>query len=369
MNPRSFTILAAATAIVVVLAIVAVGTGSGSSGAGGDGDIAFPKLQGKLDQVAEITLVNKDAKIVVAKKDDRWVLPEKHDYGAQIDKVRGLLLGFEEMKLIERKTGKPDRFGRLNVDDPTGKEARAVRVTLKDASGGVLADAIIGKKKYDLSRTGIAGTYVREVESEQAWLGSSELDPGRTQRLWLARKLMDVRKDRVHRYSIKHADGEEVIASRTSPAQDNFALDTLPDGKRLKNKSVADTNATTLAFLEFDDVRPASDVTFPDPVVSNEFITFDGLIVRVDLAEIDDAKWARFSVVAGEPIAIPEAPVVKKDERKDMATKKNEEKLPPVAEQAATINATVSGWLFQLPEFANKNLTARNAQMLAEPQS
>ncbi|MDA0261685.1 MAG: DUF4340 domain-containing protein, partial [Proteobacteria bacterium] len=285
MNPRPFLILVAVTVITVILAIVMVSAGSGTDDTRGDSAVAFPKLQGKLEQVAEITLINKDAKIVVAKKGDQWLLPEKHDYPAQVDKVRALLLGFEEMKLIERKTKQPDRYDRLNVDDPTGKEARAVRVTLKDTSGAVLADAIIGKKKYDLSRTGIAGTYVRNADGEQAWLGSSELDPGRVERLWLARKLMDVKRDRIQRYTITHADGEIVTASRTAPTEDNFVLETLPVGQRLKNKSAADNNATTLAFLEFDDVRPAAGVVFPDPIVKNEFVTFDGLTIRAEIAE------------------------------------------------------------------------------------
>ena len=367
MNAKPFAILAAVTAIVVVLAVIAVSSGTDSANIGG-GDVAFPKLQSKLDQVAEITLVNRDAKIVVAKKGDNWVLPEKHDYPAQVDKVRGLLLGFEEMKLIERKTARPERFDRLNVDDPTGKEARAVRVTLKDSGGNVVADAIVGKKKYDLSRTGIAGTYVRNVDSEQAWLGSSELDPGRTERLWLARKLMDVKKKRIHRYTIKHADGEEVIASRKTPSQDNFTLETLPEGKRLKNKSVADSNATTLAYLELEDIRPAASVTFPEPLVRNEFVTFDGLVIKVALAEIDGEKWAQFSVATGEPIPVPAEPAIKKDKKKDTLEPKKEV-LPPVAEQVEAINAIITGWLFKLPEFANKNLTSRNAKMLAGAKS
>ncbi len=367
MNPKQFSLLAATTVVVIILAIIAVGSGTGGTGELGDGEIAFPKLQNKLDQVAEITVVNRDARIVVASKGDRWVLPEKYDYAAKVDKVRALLLGFEELKLIERKTAKPDRFNRLNLDDPKGEEARAVRVTLKDSSGEVLADAVIGKKKYDLSRTGIAGTYLRRADTEQAWLGSSELDPGRTERLWLARKLMDVRKKRIHRYVIQHADGEKVVASRKSSADDNFTLATLPDGERLRNKSAADGNATTLAFLEFEDVRPAADVNFPEPVARSEFVTFDGLIVRVDIGEIDDGKWVRFDVSAGEPIPVPEQPVA--DKEQDAAAKDDEEKLPPVAEQVAAINKIVVGWIFQLPEFANKNLTARNAQMLAGSES
>ena len=240
MNPKLFSILAAVTVAVVILAVVAVGAGSDSDGLPGEGEVAFPKLQGKLDQVAAITVVNRDARIAIARKGERWVLPEKHDYPAKVDKVRVLLLGFEETRLIERKTARPDRFNRLNVDDPKGEEARAVRVTLTDTNGAVLADAVIGKKKYDLSRTGIAGTYLRRADTEQAWLGSSELDPGRTARLWLARKLMDVKKTRIHRYTIRHADGETVTASRKSPAEENFTLETLPDGKRLKNRSAAD---------------------------------------------------------------------------------------------------------------------------------
>ena len=69
MNPRSLAILAATTAVVVVLAIVAVSSETDSTGGGGD--VAFPKLQSKLDQVAEITLVNKEAKISGGEKGRR----------------------------------------------------------------------------------------------------------------------------------------------------------------------------------------------------------------------------------------------------------------------------------------------------------
>jgi len=362
MNPKVFSILTAVTAVVVILAIVAITGNRGAAGRGSDGEVAFPKLQGNLDKVSEVTLVNRDTEIIVVRKGEHWVLPEKHDYAAKIDKVRTLLLGFEEMKLIERKTAKPDRFGRLNVDDPKGKEARAVRVTLKGTNGEVLADAVVGKKKYDLSRTGIAGTYVRRANTEQAWLGSSELDPGRSERLWLARKLLDVKKKRIHSYKIEHADGETVVASRKSPADENFILDTLPDGQRLKNKSAADGNATTLAFLEFEDVRPAADLTFPSPIARSEFVTFNGLIIRFEVAEIDDAKWVRVNVAAGEQIPVPEELAASDDKEQQ---KVEEEKLPPVADEVAEITAIIDGWIFQLPEFANKNLTARNAQMLA----
>ena len=363
MSPKHFSILAAVTAAVVVLAIVAIVAGGGDDRAGGDGEVAFPELRGKLDRVAEIALVNRDARILVARRGGHWVLPAKHDYPAKVDKVRALLLGFEELRLVERKTARGDRLGRLNLDDPTGEETRAVRVTLKDSGGEVLADAVVGKKKYDLSRTGIAGTYVRRADAEQAWLGSSELDPGRSERLWLARKLMDVKKKRIHRYTIRHADGETVTASRTSPAEENFTLETLPDGERLKNRSAADGNATTLAFLEFEDVRPAGAAAFPEPVASAEFVTFDGLIVRVEVAEIDAAKWVRFEVEAGGPVALPEQPAAAAEG--EAKAEGEDDPLPPLAEQVAEIRETVGGWIFQLPDFANKNLTARNAEMLA----
>ena len=303
MNPRHLAFLAAATVVVVVLAAIAVGVrGGDGGGVAGDGEVAFPKLSGGLGQVAEVVVVNRDARIVVARKGGRWVLPEKHDYPAKVDAVRALLLGFEEMRLIERKTARRDRFERLNVDDPEGEETRAVRVTLRGADGEALADAVVGKKKYDLSRTGIAGTYVRRADTEQAWLGSANLDPGRTERLWLARRLVNVTKERIHRYTIDHADGERVAASRASPDDESFTLETLPRGGRLKSAAAADGNATTLAFLELEDVRPAAEVDFPEPIARSEFVTFDGLVVRIDVAEIDAAKWVRFDVGTRAPI-------------------------------------------------------------------
>ena len=109
-------------------------------------------------------------------------------------------------------------------------------------------------------------------------------------------------------------------------------------------------------------MRPAAEVSFPSPLAQGEFATFNGLIVRVDVAEIDEAKWVRFEVDAGGPVAIPEQPAT--DGESDSASGEDEELLP-LAEEVSAIREIISDWIFQLPEFANKNLAVRNAEMLA----
>jgi hypothetical protein len=368
MNPRALTVLAIVTLVVVVAAVVAVVRDPRAPTLVAEGEPAFPKLQGKVNDITEITVVHRDQKVVIARTDKGWAVPEKHGYPAQVEKVRELVTGLEDLKLAEAKTSRPDRHARLEVEEPTGVEASSVRVTLK-AGADVVVDTIIGKRKYDLSQSGIAGTYVRNPSGQQAWLGRGEVDPGRNTQAWLQRKLMDVKKERVRSYTLVHADGEKVVATRATAKDENFKAESLAEGQTMKSKGAADSVATTLAFLEFEDVKPAAAVKLPDQaVVRAVFSTFDGLVVEGAIFEIDGEKWATFTARAGEAVP-PPAEEPKKDDKAKAVAPARKDKVVPVADEIKAIAETAGPWVYKLPEFAVKNLTTRNAAFLPEKTS
>lgn len=365
MNPRALAVLAVVTVAVVVAAVVAVVRDPRAPTLVAEGEPAFPKLQVKVNDVTEITVVHRDQKVVIVRTDKGWAVPEKHGYPAQVEKVRELITGLEDLKLAEAKTTKADRYARLEVEEPTGTEASSVRVTLK-AGAEVLVDTIVGKRKYDLSQSGVAGTYVRGPSDQQAWLGRGEVDPGRNTQSWLQRKLMDVKKDRVRSYTLVHGDGEKVVATRATAKDENFKVESLAEGQTMKSKGAADSVATTLAFLEFDDVKPAAAVKLPDQaLVRAAFSTFDGLVVEAAIFEVDGDKWATFAARAGEA-APPPADEPKKDDKAKATPPARKDRVVPVAEEIKAIAETAAAWVYKLPEFAVKNLTTRNAAFLPD---
>jgi hypothetical protein len=88
----------------------------------------------------------------VTLKDGKWVIPSHHDYPADAkDRLAKTAAGVIDLKKDVIVSDRPDQFEELGVVDPLDRQSpsikgRGKRVTLKNKSGEVLADLIIGKE-------------------------------------------------------------------------------------------------------------------------------------------------------------------------------------------------------------------------------
>ena len=147
MQSRSLILLASATVVLVAIAIVVLASGDRGVSRAAPGQPAFPALAAKLGDVASVTVSRNGTTMTLIRDGDSWLVAEKGNYPANAAKISQIVRAMADLTLVEPKTQKPDLYPRLEVEDPgNGKSAL---VAVKDKSGGDLAQAIVGKRRYD----------------------------------------------------------------------------------------------------------------------------------------------------------------------------------------------------------------------------
>src|SRR4051794_30760590 len=65
------------------------------------GGLAFPGLAEHLQDAARVEVVRPEARLVLLRQGDAWVLPEKANYPVRPEKLREVLVGLTELRLTE----------------------------------------------------------------------------------------------------------------------------------------------------------------------------------------------------------------------------------------------------------------------------
>ena len=74
---------------------------------------------------------------------------------------------------------------------------------LLDAKGGVIAEAVVGKKRSDAFGFGKVGTYVRKPGDAQTWLANVELDASADLKDWVKTDVFQVDSSKVNRVTVE----------------------------------------------------------------------------------------------------------------------------------------------------------------------
>ncbi|EKE70173.1 DUF4340 domain-containing protein [Oceanibaculum indicum] len=340
MTARGFWILF----VVTLLAVGAAGHAAWQRHAAAIGSVSaepvFPNLTDRLNEVAAIQLEDRRDSVTLVRAGEGWVVENAHNYPARGEAVRALLLALADMRIVEAKTERPEMFARLEVEPLDAEEARSRRVTVLDGAGKVLAELIVGKKRFGQGGQPDAH-YVRRPDGGQAFLAESRLDP-RTEAIdWLDRRIADVSRGRVKQVVIDHPEGGSLTVAKDSREGNEFRIVDLPEGMKVENQFTVNATAGTLDKLVFDAVMPAEGIALQEAVT--RYTTFDGLAVTIGFAERDGKLWTRYTAAA-----LPDAA----DE---------------VKAEAAEINARAEGWAYRLADFKNEQLR-RKLEDLAKKQ-
>jgi uncharacterized protein DUF4340 len=293
MQKRHLIPLAAATAVLVMLAIAALATGDRGVSRAAPGVRAFPSLAASLGDVASVSVVRNGSTVTLIREEDRWLVAEKGNYPANAAKISQVVLAMADLELVEPKTQKTGLYSRLEVDDPA-KDKSSV-VSIKDKSGAILAEAIVGKKRYDRLGAGNDGVYLRKPGDLQAWLARGSLDPSGDVSSWLERRIVDISEKQIAKVILTQADGTKLVIGRSAP-DSKFAVENAPADAKFKSENTIAGPAAGLESLDLEDVKPAAELPVPDKdVVTAAFTTFDGLTVDVRLIDHDKTNWVALS--------------------------------------------------------------------------
>ena len=359
MKAYAFFGLAAVTAIAVAAAGVALATRPAPNVIAHDGAFAFPGLGKNVESVAAITVEHGAGAFTMRRGEDGvWTMGEKHDYPVPLENVRKLVLGLADLRLFEAKTKRPDRYPRLKVEDIDAEGAESRLVTLKDAAGQAIAQTIIGKRKNNLFGFRRDGTYLRMPGEAQAWLAEGAVRVDTDPMRWLEQEIISIPMGDVREMVMRQPGGEELRVTKAARDTADFTVDNPPEGTPL-DQSEVNFLATGLAFLEMRDVKPESEIAFPETPHRATYTSFDGVIVDAEIVELEGKYWGRFKVEYDVEAA--ERPLAEGGEA---------DEAPAPAKSGADIARETAermkGWVFEIPDYKATKLRAAIEDVVKE---
>jgi hypothetical protein len=258
-----------------------------------------PGLANALNDVSSIRISKASDELVAELKrgEAGWTVGNRHDYPADIGKVREYLIKLSEAKVREAKTSKPENYARLGVEDLGAETATGIGIEL----GGLKEPVklIVGIS----SGGGSAGTFVRRRDEATSYLVSGDLIPEREGGNWLAREIVSVPSSEVRSVAVTAPDKSTLKVEKTDPSAPNFTVIGVPKGRELSSESVGNLVAGMLDGLTLEDVLPAAEAQ-PEAATTwaATYNGYDGLVIDLTLWGSSDKAWARIAARVDESI-------------------------------------------------------------------
>jgi hypothetical protein len=307
------------------------------------GKLMFPNLTPKLKDATKIEVIHQGKPMVIALEHDHWGVAEKGGYPVQEGKLRGMLTGLTELRLVEPRTSDPAQFSRLGVEDPDAKDSNSNRLRVLDAADKPIVDVIVGHRRVRTQGNVPEQVYVRRPGENQAWLAEGSLQVDSDPQLWLDRDVLNIEHGRIARVEATRG-GQTLVFSREG---DKLALIQPAEHPKLDDYKVEDV-ARALELLSFQDVRPAAAAAPGELAGHSVFHTTSGLAITATLFHADKDLWVRFAV-AGEGTTRADNPTA------DNPTASNQT-AGNAKDGAGKLSARLSGWDYQLGSWKEKSL-------------
>lgn len=372
MTLRKLLMLGAAAVVILAAALLL----NPRTSTNHDETALYPDLKDQIDKVTTIHIFKAgDAPAVeLTRQETQWSVGERDGYAADTAKVRKLLLALTQAKTLEEKTSNPEQYATLGVEDTKDAKATGVRVELTGVAQPV--NLIVGK-----SGTGVNSRYVRRAGESQSWLINQSLDAPANPQDWLRTAVIDVGADRIQAASVTVGTARSYEAAKKARADADFTVEGLPKGKELSSAGAANGFASALTALTLSDVRSVKDFADDKPAAQAVFRTFDGLVANATgwvkdgkhyvgfKTSYDEAQAKRFHVESSpaqssdgagdtkgaDGTAASKDATAKPADTQTAATeeagKDAAQAQPKVEDTVKTLNASLMGWVYEIPEY------------------
>ena len=260
-----------------------------------NGRLMFRELPAHLGDATQVELVHgaNTVRIVRDAATQTWGLAQRDGYPVDVGKLRALLTGLTELRLVERRTADPAELGKLGLDDPAGKDASATLIRVTDAAGQPIAALVAGHSRMRTGGTLPDEIYVRRPDENQSWLAEGKLDVDSDPLTWLDRDIMDIAPARVA--SVGITSGTTLL--KLVKNGDKLTMQTPADHPPLDDGHLDDVTHA-LELLSLQDVRKDANAPAGDALGTSVFTTDDGLAITATPSKADGDLWVRFAVAA-----------------------------------------------------------------------
>jgi Domain of unknown function (DUF4340) len=300
MKPRAFAALALITLVAVAIAIATYAAQNRWSQAKVSGAALLPGLAAQANRISRLELQQGDKTLALAKSDEGWTLADRGGYPVKPGAVRALLVKLAQAELVEGKTRNKERFVLLELEDPAGKDSKSRWLRLKDDQGAIIAETIVGKKRWDAFGGSKSGTYVRKPGDPQTWLSNGDLDVSLNVRDWVQAGVLDVPSTKIVKLTVEIPGEEPLVIARDAADTAKHTLVGLAEGKKLKEGAGIDAIVRAAGNLELDDVRKAAAAPPASDLSVAKIEADGGLAITVRLRKEGDDTWVSLEASGAE---------------------------------------------------------------------
>ncbi len=317
-------------------------------------------LGSRINDTAVVELIRPGETLRLRRDDSgHWGLESRGGYSADPKRLRKLLLAASRFRALEPRTGNPERFAKLGVEDPDAEGSDSTRLRLLDREGDALLDVIVGNTRSAAGRLGEEEVYIRLPGASRAWLAAPALPVKGEPVEWLDRRIVDVAGERLARIVVRHPDGETLIFRRGEKEEAGMELEGVGEEEKIKAPWRLRQVTRLFEHLDLDDVARADERPLDrDKAVKVEAETREGLKLIAWIAEGEGS---------GSLIQL-EATAVEREGDEAAETGNTDEKTPAPREESEAINARVTGWTYTIPRYMADYVRIHRGD-LVEPKS
>lgn len=356
LNTKTLGLLALLTLVMIGVAAV-LSTREPDQPQGRDGPL-FAGLHDRLNEVRRIIISAHDDTTTLVRSGNEWTVKEKANYPAALDRIRQLLLGIADLTRIEPKTSNPELYPQIHVASLAAPDSQARLVEILDDGGEPMARLLVGKERPGKGDPAQKDYFVRKPDERQSWLVAGRLITKPSPAKWLEPELLSIKSRRIHKVSVEHRSGEQLVVYKQSPTAEHFQVADLPPGAEIKSAFSVDTIATTMARLTLNDVaaRDTPAATGGTPRFTARLETFDGLRVTMEVMEDSGGQhYAGLSAAFDESIITAASAQDNGTPGRDGAA---------VEQEAEQLDSRFSPWLFRLPGFQINNIAKKPGELI-----
>ncbi len=351
MNKNKLIILFVITLVVIIAATISAKLKAPQVSL--EKELLFPDFETHINNVNSITIQDHNNSVKLELRENNWVVTNLDGYPALITKVRAALIGLSQLLIVDKKTSDPELYGELGVENIDVADSDSLLLNVIEKSGLAPIKLIIGHPRQSASNQ--PGIYVRLSDSSQALLVEGRLDISANPVDWINRELFDIPPQAIKRATIVTADGGEFDIHKDKKEQVDFEASDPEFGKQSSAKILINRIATGLEKMRADGVSSAGNFTFAENTINTTYETFDGIIVKVKMEQVDKKFYANFEFAYQLP-EDQEVPVTTDDKTSE----------PSAQQLVEQMNTSLSPWVYQIPDFKYEAMTTtpENIQQL-----
>ncbi|MFC7693621.1 DUF4340 domain-containing protein [Paeniroseomonas aquatica] len=164
---------------------------------------------------------------MLLRQGEAWVLPDRGNYPVRPEKLREMLVGLTELRLVEARTADRAQLDRLGVDDPARPGSTAVLLRILGPQDQPIAELVVGRRRVRTQGNVPETIYVRRPAEAQAWLAEGRLAVDADPQLWVDRDIANFPQDRIRRVVVRRLGEPELVLGRGEGPEDKLRV-TIP---------------------------------------------------------------------------------------------------------------------------------------------